>query len=1254
MKNTKRILSTLLAVIMMLGALAAVITVPAAADTQSVSRALESAEIKEYYLNTKFNTPEEKLYSKYMQWMYTDPTGRYELHADANTGEVACLDTATGSILFTNPYDIATIKTEANRYEALSQIIIVCENNMGNKETLNSFEDAALNEQIKVQQIKKGVRVEYTIGREDTKKLVPMEIMGTDFEEAILIPLQEAVERGEMTEFEYKTFENRWICHDIQNMKGYLRAEWLTQYPCLEKAYNENGVYPDLWIFRSNVSAADIQKTEDTIKKFTDYSYEELDAHHETTGYEATDAIEPAFKLALEYYVDENGMSVRLPCNGLRYDMANFKVESISILPFIGAGNYTQDGYAFLPDGSGALFDYETMQNKNFAVTGQVYGEDYAYHELINMKYERVVRYPVYGAVSTEKIYEYTYSQGGVMATKKVSATVMTPDEIMADLEKIGADLISSNFENPIEYKRGYMAIIEEGESLTKIKLEHGQSRHRYCTVRNNFKPLATDKNENGVPLQSRKYTGSLSIRFVILCNDDAAAIAKQTYPSYKYYSTSWVGMAKAYREYLDQIGVLDPLTEKDVKDDIPLYIESFGALETQETIATIPVYLMTPLTTFDNVLSMYNELSKNDVKNINFKMTGFANGGMYYKVPSALKWEKAVGGKDGFSELVNAAKKINKKNDGSSHLGLYPDFDFAYIQENTLFDAVHLKKDAIKTMDNRYTSYWQYSPTQQTFVTFYQLAISPSRYSKFYTKLLENYVQYGNKAISVASLGNILNSDFDEEEPYNREESKEFTTEALAYMAKKGYSIMTDGGNAYTWKYVDHILNVDLDSSRYLESSASVPFIGMVLHGYIQFAGSPLNEEGDANYAMLRAIENGSSLYFILSYQNTAELKNDPVLSQYYSIRYNIWVEDVIAYYTELNRALKDVQTKQIINHEFLIGERVVDLDELEKDIADKLQDAANAANTAQKNDYISGLVSVSDAWNLLYEAEGTMKSILKNVNGLNAKIAAARATCEANSDFDTVMQALNDAALALENADEEGKAAAQEAYDEALKAVMAQLQALYDATMLLLDYSVELAAYKDQSDDLVAAYPKAIELVENSYMYEDDEATRAMLLEQMNGYLAAAQPYFAQIADAYSVYANDLKLGDATGAFFSDAATAVKKVFVDNVYNVADLDALTNLCGGYIFDLDLLNLLYAAKTEKEDDKTQIGDNDNNGKIVVDNNRIVAVTYGTGDTAYKTFILNYNGFTVRVVYNGTIYTIESGDYVMITASANA
>ena len=263
--------------------------------------------------------------------------------------------------------------------------------------------------------------------------------------------------------------------------------------------------------------------------------------------------------------------------------------------------------------------------------------------------------------------------------------------------------------------------------------------------------------------------------------------------------------MADAYRDYLIDKGVLTELTEEDVTENIPLYMEVFGAMKTQQTVATIPVNLMTPFTTFDNVLDMYKGLSESGVSNINFKLTGFANGGMYSKIPSSLSWVGKVGGKSGFKDLLEEAKKINEADD-SRQIGLYPDFDFAYCTENTLFDALNLKKDAVKTIDNRYSSKRQYSATQQKYVSFYSLAISPSRYSKFYEKLLKKYGKYDISTISVGTLGNALNSDFDEDDPYNREDSKSYTIEAFRYLSiDKGYSVMTDVGNSYVWLCEPH-----------------------------------------------------------------------------------------------------------------------------------------------------------------------------------------------------------------------------------------------------------------------------------------------------------------------------------------------------------------------------------------------------------------------------------------------------------------
>ena len=63
--------------------------------------------------------------------------------------------------------------------------------------------------------------------------------------------------------------------------------------------------------------------------------------------------------------------------------------------------------------------------------------------------------------------------------------------------------------------------------------------------------------------------------------------------------------------------------------------------------------------------------------------------------------------------------------------------------------------------------------------------------------------------------------------------------------------------------------------------------------------------------------------------------------------------------------------------------------------------------------------------------------------------------------------------------------------------------------------------------------------------------------------------------------------------------------------------------------------------------------DDDEASRYLSDDGRIVSVTYGTKNadgsyTAYKTFILNYNNFSVNVEYNEVTYTIPAYGYVVV------
>ena len=1039
MNKISKILSALLAVVMLLsslvvsaGAIPLLDAEGSALDPNGNVTGVVDYEITlDTYLTGEYNTsigytapvtPQEKLATMTLMW---EENG-YEFWVEEITGEVATVKVSTGEILFSNPWDTAASVNKNGKAvdlsvkkELLSQLVINYVDN-NNAKTMYSCTDAASRGQINVEYIKNGIRVEYSIGRQETRMLVPMQISAERFETKILKVMRETVD----VEFPVTISDGKTVFDSNGKLIGMNKDKWpkgtvgetygyyelvLMHYPDFdlaspfdidspvaaleqyyvkkvasyytlqdpEKALTDSeksaieASFPitkkmPIYVLTPTISNRDKSAVENYIKSYVvSYTYEELDYDHDLVGYVATDKSPPLFKMALEYSVDElGGFSVRLPANGIRFDESLYQLTNIEMLPYMGAGQNDRDasdgsdGYTFFPDGSGALFGFEQVNT----ISGKVYGQDYAYHQITGT-HQEAIRYPVFGIIENWE-------------GKKTEKILVTPETRDPATNEVITEAVYSTSVVDAKEDKGFVAIIEEGDALAEISCDQGGSRHLYNTVKMVFSPRPKDSynmadaisvgsNTVMTVVSKRKYVGNYKVRYIMLSDDELAFENNLT----SYYECSWMGMALAYRDYLEKTGVLSRLEADDVDDDIPLYIETFGTLMTTEKFMSIPVDVMTPLTTFDDIVTMYNELSadivssmKNvvangqaigisdksakDFSNVNFKLTGYANGGMFSTVPYNLNWESAVGGASGFEELVELSKDAEK-----GGFEIFPDFDFLYINSTDWFDGVSLGNDAVKTIDNRYTSRREYSATYQTYVGYFQYAITPSSFDRLVTKFAKNYLKYNPTGISLSTIGTDLNSDFNEDDPLNREDSKSYTVEALSKIAGlknddgKALGIMVDGGNAYTWRYIDYIVNMPLNSSRYNNATNAVPFMGVVLHGFIQFAGTPINEEGDLEFAMLKAIENGASLYFTLSYQNTQKLKDNARLSEYFSVRYDIWKKDIVDMYVELNNLLADLQTKLIIDHEFLVGERVPDDDEA---IADK--EAQEKAEAEQK----------------------------------------------------------------------------------------------------------------------------------------------------------------------------------------------------------------------------------------------------------------------------------------------------------------
>ena len=671
------------------------------------------------------------------------------------------------------------------------------------------------------------------------------------------------------------------------------------------------------------------------------YTFSEMFADEKECGHVEQMDQKPVIRCALEYTFNEDGsLSVRLPANSISFDDTVYNFGKITPLKFFGVGDLKEDGYIFYPDGSGAIVEFDDFYNEVDKTSTYdyetPYGKDFAYSNITGAHREQITM-PVYGVVAD------------------TNANKTTQD-------KYGVDKVTN----------GYFAIIEEGASLATIGFETGGARYNYGGAFCWYSPYPSDVydlsetisvgNASSYTIVSDcDYNGSYVTKIVML-NDET--VGNLEYGAGKYYDSSYVGMANLYRNYLESNGLISPL--ETISLGLPLYIEALGSMEIVKKVLSFPVTQKISLTQFEQITEMYNELidavtkftrtaeeyeakanAETDevlkaqytataqayrdlvtrvdtIDNINFRLTGFGNGGMYYTYPTKVRWDKACGGRRQFNKLISTSKDVNAS--GNANFGVYPEFDFMYINNTETFDGVRIRNNVSKMVDNRYASKQEYDSVLQEYVSHFALVVNPESLDKLYSKFAKKIAKYDLDSISVSTLGSNLNSNFDEDQPVNRNDAEKYVTAVLDKMKNEaGFDIMLDAGNIYSVKYATHILNASIDSSHIAYASYTIPFTGMVLHGYVNYAGSAANYSGTPDYELLRSIESGASLYYVLCYENAEYLKEDMVLSNYYGVNYSTWYESIVTNYTRLNKAIGDLQNYKIVDHKIILGERVI-----------------------------------------------------------------------------------------------------------------------------------------------------------------------------------------------------------------------------------------------------------------------------------------------------------------------------------------
>lgn len=502
---------------------------------------------------------------------------------------------------------------------------------------------------------------------------------------------------------------------------------------------------------------------------------------------------------------------------------------------------------------------------------------------------------------------------GSLIRFNNGKTKVANYSQYVYDIDPLAANYTTTEDATPVKLplfgiyneKSTLLATIEDGASLAQITAGVSGVYNNYNYAYPSFTlrvadnlVMFGDSIGDVYVLEEELYDTKLQVRYTFLEKKESG----------------YVGMANRYRNRLIEEGKLTPKVDN---TDIPFYYDVIGGVK--ETAHFLGVqYLRTfAMTTFEEAQNMSNDLASVGIANQVMNFQGWMNGGYYHDAVHNLKITSKLGGKSGLEDL-----NVTVASNGGT---LYAD---ASLQNITFADkGFNYNAEGARYYGAGYVaSFGQVNPT--TLRSTASLGYYETEWDLLSPKFLPRYVGKYAKAVSkldldglsLRDLGNYLHSDKKRTNVISREEALDVVLGQWKVLEDTEKQLMADAANDYTFRYLTDIINTPLGKNDYFVTDESIPLYQMIIHGCIDYSTELLNfyDEEDMTEIILNMIEYGAAPHYVFTWEESSKMKNTG-LNRYYATTYDVWKDEAIDVYKQVNEALKNVSGAQIVNHEIV-----------------------------------------------------------------------------------------------------------------------------------------------------------------------------------------------------------------------------------------------------------------------------------------------------------------------------------------------
>ncbi|MGN0573645.1 MAG: DUF5696 domain-containing protein, partial [Acutalibacteraceae bacterium] len=277
-------------------------------------------------------------------------------------------------------------------------------------------------------------------------------------------------------------------------------------------------------------------------------------------------------------------------------------------------------------------------------------------------------------------------------------------------------------------------------------------------------------------------------------------------------------------------------------------------------------------------------------------RYSGIFSGGLDSKDINRSSVLSRLGGTSKLTELYDYIK--------TQKMSLYLDINL--LTSSTGFsggNAVNIRKqDSSFTPENGLVEYMNGSVASRSLRSL-------SKLSKVVASVLGDTRSLSFSGYCLNDVGSVLYSDFSSN-GLLRDAAADSISSAIAPLSTD-HSAMADTGNFYMLKSIDSVINIPMKPSA-SESGAyfSIPFIQLVLHGIVDYAGEPINTSVNLRETLLKYIEYGACPHFKWNYEALSGSTTNDI---YY---YDNTINDAADFYSQANEALNDLRDARMTDH--------------------------------------------------------------------------------------------------------------------------------------------------------------------------------------------------------------------------------------------------------------------------------------------------------------------------------------------------